>query len=861
MYNWIFGLLLLAILLLYIGIGIRRGKRYLWVYSGLRLGAVIEAAISAMVLSVLIARTVAAFAYPFLLDAPFLASVAPLIRALPSATGVFRALVSILLAPLLFAGLYKLLRRAWYCAARYGARELVRQGRVRHESITVCEEEPTTKKNTAKRRDDDLRVEGKNPWGMVLGGLCGLALCVVMLTPILGLISLTDAAVKMTALQADEPPTGVVVQITDGAANNPTAKGIGFLGAKALYSGMTTGHAGEHRIRLVKEIEFFSAAGTAVLQTTDSSVSPEEAADRVRATARAFSDTSLLPILLPELCAAAEESWSAGEEFCGIGKPTLGNNTNGLTDSVLALLSESDYDTIKTDMDTALELTAILVERGGFSRMVSDPAALLGERETVSLLLYEMLRNPHTRPYVGTLSRYGMRLMGDALSMRYDRDALYEEFLAEGVTVIEDARVDGTLDTERLSADYGALLDRYGLFLIDRSREALIESTAQYYERRTAVAADYGQFLSQQTLVLKGGVLISLEDTLRMRQASSLVGLSELHFDSDRVEPHEAEQEANTLAEALGAAMELCDTADEGGAISATLCGMGPILDALSATQTVGEDETDGLLMCMLQSEELCDRVGLTVSEASELADTVSEKARAVGYTRVMNAMGHAIRVIRDASSGTDTEPAMEALMRELNRDVAQVLRVMASPRVLQANGVAQTGAKEAAALFADLMEDLAEAKAGGIGDGEYREELYGAMDLINLALCPGDALFGEGGRLGVSAEEYVARMLAAQVVCRTMVNTAYPDGGQTPAKNPLGSEKTPSAEEEAELLAAMNQAWSSSTKEQQADSNYRKTYLAMGAMMNLELALDSAGITKVPSVPENGEQSDGVAE
>lgn len=91
-------------------LGFRRGKKYFWGYSAVRIVGIVASIILATLLSVLIARGLSGLVYNTLLPSVKSENFHELLDSLPSAAQVVRALVSMVIAPIIFYILFPIVR-------------------------------------------------------------------------------------------------------------------------------------------------------------------------------------------------------------------------------------------------------------------------------------------------------------------------------------------------------------------------------------------------------------------------------------------------------------------------------------------------------------------------------------------------------------------------------------------------------------------------------------------------------------------------------------------------------------------------------------------------------------------------------
>lgn len=782
MFHFLFAIVLLGIAALFIWRGVSFGKRYTWIYSAARAVSVIVAVLLSVLLSALLAKLFAGIALRHFVFGE-------LLKEVPTLADAIVALVAMVLAPWIFYGLFFIVKGICCKISTPIAKKLFEGGKkvptlepqgadtdfaesvseqaaeveaVQEEKSEEKSEEkkPSKKKKKAKKRDA-LRVpKGKpNPWGMVVGGLCGLLLFVAVMSPAIGMLSTANDVLGMTAALTDHKAIDLAADATDGVANNVGAKAVKVCGGNAIYAGLTTYRVGENKVSLQKEMMFLSASTQAVATYRNASMASGEVAYSLRQVADAFDETSLIPTLVPDFLSAANEEWEAGNSFHGIKRINLGGALSAINEPVLHLLATSDYDTVKGDVHSGLEILAKTVENGGLRGGKSGKALLMDETVTEGIML-ELLKNPHLSPLIGDVMEYGFDQVGHKIDAHFDGDA--EE-----------------------------------------------DTSVQY------------------------------------------ASMDQIMIDSSHVE--QLEREAKILAKMLNQTLSLAESMGNGFSAATCIRDVGPILDTLAESETVGEESTAIFLTCILQAGKVYDEVGFTLKDATELADTITEsvgKTNADGtvntYARMMGSVSNAVLVVQASSNQDQYHDTMDDLMADLTPSSAKVLSQMMSTSVMEKHGVSGESAEPTSNLISSIFTNLADEREAGMPEDEYQRESNAVMNLTDLAMNAGtegtNGTFGEGSATGVSADEFVGNILDSKVVSGSMKEQVFADGSEEPTIDPLKKNKKLSEKDADEMSQALTTRWTALSAEKQQDPETVKTYQAIGAMvgMTVEFTPDS---------------------
>ena len=132
------------------------------------------------------------------------------------------------------------------------------------------------------------------------------------------------------------------------------------------------------------------------------------------------------------------------------------------------------------------------------------------------------------------------------------------------------------------------------------------------------------------------------------------------------------------------------------------------------------------------------------------------------------------------------------------------------------------------------------------MSDEQYNAEAKAMSDMMNVAMnfnsSKTSGMFGEGSATGVEADEFVDNIFGSAVISSTVVDTVYKEGDD-PQNDPLKFEKSLGGNDKDKLVDALNGKWANATDEEKADEEYKKNYVALGALMNIELTFTADGI------------------
>jgi hypothetical protein len=258
------------------------------------------------------------------------------------------------------------------------------------------------------------------------------------------------------------------------------------------------------------------------------------------------------------------------------------------------------------------------------------------------------------------------------------------------------------------------------------------------------------------------------------------------------------------------------------------------------------------MLVSILQSKFVHDKIGLTVLGAYDSAEAIYRNAQSIGYTGMMESLSRAVDVVESASSSKkDTSAAVKEMLKDLSPESARVLQTMATPSVIRKYGVPEKSAVPVSEMVGDTFKNLSDARANGMPWSEYLKESAAVSNMMDILMTTDKTstapTFGTDGVTGVTAEEYVNNIMDSKVMSTTIMDRVYVDedgdgAADTQVNDPLNSKRRLASSEKEELTAALNTRWNASDKSDET----QKKLIATAAMLNVEVALNADGVFEI---------------
>ena len=737
MYDIIFliAFILLAVILAIFGL--LKGKRNLHSYAISKLISTAVSAIASAFLSIFAARGVAALIYIVVMKIGVLGSFSSIFDRVASAKDTVTAIIAMLIAPLLSIVIFFILKAIANTIIK-SIIKVIQRSKLKAE-CDIDEESPKK-----KRVRGLLKREKCSVLSMLCGASCGIIISLVIMIPLVGIFSLANDVMTVVKDFVPSPIINTVAEVTDGAANNAASKVISVAGGKQAFDLITTQNIGKAKMSLSNEINVVTSAGNAISAVKNKNVSRDDAAVKVLALESSFSQSTMLPILIPEVLTCANQSWDNGESFMGIKKPSFGN-ADSVVDPLMHTFANSNPETLKKDVATVVHIAAELVKQDALSSATANPMKILENEELSTVIIYEVLSNDHLSPLIEDVSDYSVGMLCNKMNVKINNLSLHLE---------------------------------------------------------------------------------SVDDK---------------------------QTEAKSLANALFNTLDLMNHMGGGASLEAsTIKDIGPLLDSFAATTIIGHDNTEVLLSGLLESEKVYSSIGFTLSEATDLANTINDSAPEQGYTPLMRSLSQMVDVVKLSSDKTKTvaekDKVVETLLSDLTPASAKVLQATTSASMMESHGVPANRSDKASEMVSDVFGKLSTAKENGMSEEQYKAEASATSNLINVAMNAdkneSETFFGEEGAVGKDANTFVDEIISSSVISETIVESVYENGEESdPILNPLGINKDLNENERQEFRDAMNNKWNNATEEEKADESYRQKYVALCSMLNIEATVTDSEI------------------
>lgn len=868
--------------------GFLRSMRTKWQLSAVRIATTIISCVFAVFISCTISWHSSALLIPIIknnLPSQYYDDIQTILSSTAVSESI-QAIVSMIVAPVLFLLIFSILKPIASLANKPCAKLLIKLTENTEDQTTVDTNEESQKNEDAHQSDfiyslnNDYAYGYENQFGnlpventdgqvtecepqkekkitfknkkitaasSLVGALSGFILFYITFIPFICSTSMVATTIPSAIPSIDQEYTSVVTELADAAKSNAGTVAMKLLGGEMIYNRLTTYKVNGHNASLANEVKFISTVSNAVinLSTSDSDTYDGKAVKQITDNiGNSFSKTTIIPSILPEVIAAANTKWDAGEEFLGIEKITSDGYLAPIYDTILEILSGETYDTIKTDICTILDIIGIIGEKNSVTTLANDPMILLADKETNTNIFKILYANERFYPIIPTIAECGIELISSSLNIRQNAQESYIDLIDE---IMMSARnFDG--NHEELAELICQALKTHGIDTEIDSCLPLANKLIRQNINGTLTSDSVLLSLSETEIKIieadqdtETAVRLTLETYTKKTQ---LIFADNIQL--NRELPSDIQAESTLLANAISTASTLASKLQNSDLSERSLIiDLGSLLDCFDRTNMFGSNISGDLLICMLQSEKALEALDMDLISITHLAKEICNASQNDSYTLLLKNLVTTIDIIDLATKNEDITQNVEELIENLTPSTADAIKEIANPDIIQSYGVPAESAKKTSELVNDIFSGLSDAKQNNtLTEDQYSTESKAVSDMINIAMNAAkqdtsSGLFGEQSATGITAAEYIDRITDSQVISQTLMNTVYDQQGNM-TLDPLQSSIYLTNNEKTELVNAMNAHLADTGDADKEDT--QKMLIAAAAIINVDVILNADG-------------------
>ncbi len=306
--------------------------------------------------------------------------------------------------------------------------------------------------------------------------------------------------------------------------------------------------------------------------------------------------------------------------------------------------------------------------------------------------------------------------------------------------------------------------------------------------------------------------------------------------------------EADAIANILSSIASLAESSSNGASIDLVKT-IGPLLDAMYQSETIGKETTQKLLVAILQSEAVLSNLNMSLESVTELTNTinasVSEKNT---YTVQLSTLSNTALILMNTKDQLSSSDAVIDLITDITPESADTLKQLATADTVAGYGVPEENAENVSGFVSGMLDNMSTAKENGMSEEQYQQEADAISDMMNIAInaqgSEAETFFGEESVTGITATDYVDRVLDSTIMTNTILQNVY-GSSSAPTLDPLATGATLTETESDELVASLDTKWQAQLAKGQGDAQntaYLKTLISVAAMVNVEVTLDPSG-------------------
>lgn len=331
------------------------------------------------------------------------------------------------------------------------------------------------------------------------------------------------------------------------------------------------------------------------------------------------------------------------------------------------------------------------------------------------------------------------------------------------------------------------------LSMVEGDEQAVIEASATILKETYSEILDENAAAFEKIAQIEIKVAIdksAVENTASMKNAqtmnSGVVTLEELLADVEEVAKSINEETLAAEAEALNSVFEdmskLLDS-ESFDSVEDVIGTLGPVLDSLQTSVSMGEEGTANLLVATMQSKTVRDKTNMDMNSATNLAKkaTESKDGEKVDYEKTMNSVVGVVIIGNSISSG---ESASEEDIRKMIENLTPQTAALLSEYVTEARMKEYGMPADKAHVSSELLLNLFDYLASDLPEDQFDHEAKALQQLIDIATAAKEdtthtnRVFGKDGKLGKDASEIIAIVIESDAICYSLDETLNSEDG-----------------------------------------------------------------------------------
>ena len=299
--------------------------------------------------------------------------------------------------------------------------------------------------------------------GMLIGAVQGLIVALVLVSPIIGYVTLADqAVVAYKDVVGEEIPEDLAKIHTDYVEPVKNHAFVQLAGTMStpIFNAVVSFDMGGETFNPTKEIPVLLAGYENINTLTKTPLAEYGVKEKTAITniTSLFGESVLLPNIGAEILSAMTTKWQAGESFIGIEPIEIEGEFSVLVDSLFEVLSTTTADTLRADLVTIGDFLILMVDynvtslfEGGEDVLAKITEVNPVTNKTFIKAAIDLLdANPHMSVLRSGITKLGATLLGSQLGSSEQIRENYSDMVTSVVDVLKN--VEGDTNEEKIEA-------------------------------------------------------------------------------------------------------------------------------------------------------------------------------------------------------------------------------------------------------------------------------------------------------------------------------------------------------------------------------------------------------------------------
>lgn len=299
-------------------------------------------------------------------------------------------------------------------------------------------------------------------------------------------------------------------------AENPLISGISSVGGKQMFRSLTSSRINNVSVDVLGELT--GVAETVVKLEPMLGVEVKdfgtEQADAIRNVVGDIDDSDILKNIFAEVLSSVATTWQQGESFLGIASPVKEDTSPMLKpvlEELVDVLATSTADNIAGDLYTIADIFGTLAKNEVFSVLggemtTDDLIYTLSADGMLAEVLVAFKSNEHMEELIPVVINMGMAVIGDALGMPENDEAVYESLMGEVTATLNEflAKAPEEIKAEEIATSLQDTAAKYGISFSDTLADFYAQSIVNdFTPGETYTEADVASYFAEVALYLE----------------------------------------------------------------------------------------------------------------------------------------------------------------------------------------------------------------------------------------------------------------------------------------------------------------------------------------------------------------------